>query len=42
VSQPNRKKLVLAEPIKTLGEYSVVAKLGPEVSATIKVTVVAK
>jgi len=38
----DRKKLVLAEPIKTLGEYSVVAKLGPEVSATIKVTVVAK
>ncbi len=37
----DRKKIVLAEPIKHLGEYSVPVKIHPEVSATLKVTVVA-
>lgn len=35
----DRKKIVLAEPIKQLGEYSVPVKVHPEVSATLKVTV---
>ena len=34
------KKLVLAEPIKTFGAYTVKAKLGYEVSGTINVLVV--
>ena len=38
----DRKKLTLATPIKAVGTYDVVAKLGPEVSAIVKVTVVAK
>ncbi len=37
----DRKKIVLAEPIKELGEYDVPVKLGYEVQATIKVRVVA-
>jgi len=37
----DRKKIVLTEPIKQLGEYSVPVKIHPEVSATLKVTVVA-
>lgn len=37
----DRKKIVLAEPIKQLGEYSVPVKIHPEVSATLKVTVAA-
>jgi large subunit ribosomal protein L9 len=35
----DRKKIVLAEPIKSLGEYSVPVKLHPEVTATLKVSV---
>ncbi len=35
----DRKKIVLAEPIKQLGDYSVPVKIHPEVSATLKVTV---
>ncbi len=37
----DRKKIVLAEPIKQLGEYTVPVKIHPEVSATVKVTVAA-
>jgi large subunit ribosomal protein L9 len=37
----DRKKIVLAEPIKNLGEYSVPVKLHPEITATLKVSVVA-
>lgn len=37
----DRKKIVLAEPIKELGEYDVPVKLGYEVQATVKVRVVA-
>lgn len=33
----DRKKIVLAESIKTLGEHNVVIKLGYEVTATVKV-----
>lgn len=35
----DRKKIVLAEPIKQLGEYSVPVKVHPEIGATLKVTV---
>jgi large subunit ribosomal protein L9 len=35
----DRKKIVLTDPIKQLGEYSVPVKIHPEVSATLKVTV---
>lgn len=35
----DRKKIVLAEPIKQLGDYSVPVKIHPEVAATLKVTV---
>ena len=35
----DRKKIVLAEPIKQVGEYSVTVKLHPEVTATLKVSV---
>ncbi|MGE0918590.1 50S ribosomal protein L9 [Trichlorobacter lovleyi] len=35
----DRKKIVLAEPIKQLGEYSVPVKVHPEAGATLKVTV---
>lgn len=34
-----RKKIVLAEPIKQLGEYRVPVRLHPEVTATLKVVV---
>jgi large subunit ribosomal protein L9 len=37
----DRKKIVLAEPIKQLGDYSVPVKIHPEVSATLKVSVTA-
>lgn len=37
----DRKKIVLAEPIKQLGDYSVPVKIHPEVAATLKVTVAA-
>jgi large subunit ribosomal protein L9 len=37
----DRKKIQLDEPIKELGEYDVPVKLGYEVSATVKVKVVA-
>lgn len=37
----DKKKIVLSEPIKEIGEHEVTVKLGYEVSATIKVTVVA-
>lgn len=36
----DRKKILLAEPIKELGEHEVRVKLGYEVTATIKVRVV--
>lgn len=35
----DRKKIVLAEPIKQLGDYSVPVKIHPEIAATLKVTV---
>jgi large subunit ribosomal protein L9 len=37
----DRKTIVLAEPIKHVGEFEVVVKVHPEVTATIKVAVVA-
>lgn len=38
--QLDKKKVSMKEPIKQLGEYSVVAKLHPDVHAEIKVRVV--
>lgn len=38
----DKKKIALAEPIKTLGVHEVPIKLGNEVTATLKVWVVAK
>jgi large subunit ribosomal protein L9 len=35
----DRKKIMLPEPIKSLGEYDVPIKLHPEVTATLKVVV---
>ncbi len=35
----DRKKIVLAEPIKHVGEFTATVKVHPEVSATLKVTV---
>lgn len=35
----DRKKIVLAEPIKQVGEYSITVKVQPEVTATLKVNV---
>jgi large subunit ribosomal protein L9 len=35
----DRKKIVLAEPIKQLGEYGVTVKIHPEVAANLKVVV---
>jgi len=35
----DRKTIILAEPIKQLGEYTVSVKVAPEVTATIKVSV---
>ncbi len=37
----DRKKIVLAEPIKQLGDYEVPVKIHPEVVATLKVKVTA-
>lgn len=37
----DRKKIVMAEPIKQLGEYEVTVKIHPEVTAVLKVKVVA-
>jgi large subunit ribosomal protein L9 len=38
----DRKKLVLPDAIKTVGEYDIVVKLGNEVTASFKLAVVAK
>ncbi len=38
--QVDRKKIVLPEPIKALGEYEIPVKLNPDVTATVKVRVV--
>lgn len=38
----DRKKIVLAEPIKELGEHTVSVKVHPEVPADLKVTVIRK
>ncbi len=38
----DKKKIVLAEPIKRLGEYSVEVKIDSEISAQVKVNVVAE
>ncbi|MEO7092959.1 MAG: 50S ribosomal protein L9 [Polyangiales bacterium] len=38
----DRRKIHLAEPIKTVGEFEIPVKLGYDVTATVKVTVVAK
>lgn len=35
-----RKDIILAEPVKTLGDFTVAVKLHPEVTASIKVGVV--
>ena len=35
----DRKKIVLAEPIKHLGEFTAAVKLHPEVTATLKISV---
>jgi len=37
----DRKNVVLADAIKSIGEYSATVKLHPEVTATLKVTVTA-
>lgn len=37
----DRKKMVLAEPIKQLGDYTVPVKIHPEVTANLKVRVTA-
>lgn len=37
----DRKKIVLAEPIKQVGEYKLAVKIHPEVPATVKVIVTA-
>lgn len=37
-----RRKILLAEPIKQLGEYSVAVKLDPEVEAILRITVAAE
>ncbi|MEW6440810.1 MAG: 50S ribosomal protein L9 [bacterium] len=36
----DRKRIILEEPIKKLGAYSIAVKLHPEVTATVKITVV--
>ena len=38
----DKKKIVLAEPIRALGQYTVDIKLGPDVTGQVKVWVVAK
>ena len=35
----DRKRIVLAEPIKHLGDFTALVKLHPEVSATLKISV---
>lgn len=35
----DRKRIVLAEPIKQLGDFTAIVKIHPEVSATLKVAV---
>lgn len=35
----DRKKIILAEPIKHLGEFTATVKIHPELNATLKVTV---
>jgi len=35
----DRKRIVLAEPIKHLGDFTAVVKIHPEVSATLKISV---
>ncbi|GAB7026940.1 50S ribosomal protein L9 [Geotalea toluenoxydans] len=35
----DRKKIVLAEPIKQVGDFTAIIKIHPEVNATLKVTV---
>jgi large subunit ribosomal protein L9 len=35
----DRKKIVLAEPIKQLGDFTAVVRIHPEVNATLKVTI---
>ena len=35
----DRKRIVLAEPIKHLGDFTAVVKIHPEVSATLKITI---
>jgi large subunit ribosomal protein L9 len=39
--QVDKKKIVLAEPIKALGEYDIPVRLGYDVQATVKVRVIA-
>ncbi len=38
--QVDKKKIILPEPIKALGEYEIPVKLSPDVTATVKVRVV--
>ena len=38
----DRRKIILAEPIKNVGNFEIPVKLGYDVTATVKVTVVAK
>ncbi len=38
--QVDRKKIVLPEPIKALGDYEIPVKLSPDVTASVKVKVV--
>lgn len=38
----DKKKIVLPSPIKTIGVYTITAKIYPEISATFKVNVVAE
>lgn len=38
----DRRKIVLDQPIKALGDYEVVVNLGAEIKATVKVSVVAE
>jgi len=37
----DRKKIALSEPIKQVGEYTIPVKLHPEVTATLKVNIIA-
>ncbi len=40
--EADKRKIVLQEPIKRLGEFTVAVKLHPEVSASLKIQVVAE